>query len=92
MSSAGGFDSKHENAHILQAVGTWAAEDRSQAASKITQRQEALVEIRHDLWHIQTREHNCTEAGDQNGRNSLAFEENRESTAGKACFSKYVFP
>lgn len=91
MLSAKDSDSKHKNAHVLQAIGTWAVEDGSQAASSVTQRQEAPVKIRHDLGHIQTHEHNCTEAGDQSGREFLAFEKNRESTAGKACFSKYVF-
>jgi hypothetical protein len=92
MSSTRDSDSKHKYAHVLQAIGTWAVEDRSQAASNLTQMQEAPVEIRHDLGHIQTREHNCTEASDQSGRKFLAFEKNRQSTAGKACFSKYVFP
>ena len=92
MSFAGDSDSKHTNAHVLQAIGTWAAEDRSQAASDLTQRQEAPVEIRQDLGHTQTREHNCTEAGEQSGRKFLAFEKNHESTAGEAYFSKYVFP
>jgi hypothetical protein len=92
MSPTGDPDSKHRYAHVLQVIGTWAVEDGSQAASNLTRRQEAPAEVRHDLGHIQTREHNCTGAGDQNGRKFLAFEKNRESTAGKACFSKYVFP
>jgi hypothetical protein len=90
--SAEDSDSKHKNAHVLQAIGTWAVEDGDQAASNITQRQEASVEIRHDFGHNQTREHNCTEAGNQSGRKFLAFEKNHESATGKACCSKYVFP
>jgi hypothetical protein len=92
MSSAEDSDSKHKNAHVLQAIGTWAVEDGGQAASNITQRQEASVEIRHDFGHNQTREHNRTEAGNQSGRKFLAFEKNHEIATGKACCSKYVFP
>jgi hypothetical protein len=92
MSSAGDSDSKHKNAHVLQAIGAWAVEDRGQAASNITQRQEASVGIRHDFGHNLTHKHNCTEAGNQSSQKFLALEKNHESAAGKACFSKYVFP
>jgi hypothetical protein len=92
MSSTGDSDSKHKNAHALQAIGAWAVEDRGHAASDMTQRQEASVEIQHDFGHNQTREHICTEAGNQSGRKFLASERNHEGAASKACFSKYVFP